>query len=496
MITPVRSLCFMSCLLVGFMGCTPQKAPDAPAKPRLHVSNNQRHLSTPIGESFFWLGGTSWGMSEWLTREEVDLYLENRAAKGFTVIQLCLFWGKRSDDPVHFMTNPANAYGFKAFVETAGKVDGSHPLVIEGGSPESPNDYWDHVEYIVQAAEKRGLILALLPVWGRRYVNATHGEFADSIFQEADMQAYGTFLGRRFKAYDHLIWVMGGDVAADLGGDFQGHYRAMAEGILKGVTGETAAWNEASPLWDDVLMTYHPDGSPMKNSSRWFHQDAWLDFHMIETFRHVDSVYESVRQDYALTDPIKPTIMAEPGYERFPLPNGGRISGLQMRRQAYHSLFAGAAGFTYGGFRDEAGNGPLFSPFGDWKLTLEWEGARAMSIFNTFCQNHNWTDWHVSPGLITSDPGVGEFRQVAVQIGSEDGMLLYFPNNRPADLNIKQAFSETEQVSLTWFDPASGTYTDQEILTLTQSTYTLGPPENWQDAILCISRGRQDNSSK
>jgi hypothetical protein len=49
------------------------------------------------------------------------------------------------------------------------------------------------------------------------------------------------------------LWVIGGDVAADLGGDFSGHYRAMAVGIIGGITGKAVKWNEDSKLWDFVV---------------------------------------------------------------------------------------------------------------------------------------------------------------------------------------------------------------------------------------------------
>jgi len=42
-------------------------------------------------------------------------------------------------------------------------------------------------------------------------------------------------------------------VAADPGGDFSGHYRAMAVGIIGGITGKAVKWNEDSKLWDFVV---------------------------------------------------------------------------------------------------------------------------------------------------------------------------------------------------------------------------------------------------
>jgi len=344
---------FLSAILIG---CSSTDQRD-PLKPILKVSENSRYLAFENGEPFFWLGGTTWGMSEWLTREEVDYYLDNRKDKGFNLVQISLFWGKRVDDPLNFSINPPNAYGYKAFMEAEGKPDPGQPGVIDGGTPQSPNDYWDHVEYIIQAAEQRDMIVALLPVWGRRYVNASHTGFSQNIFSISQMNSYGKFLGQRFKAYTNIIWVMGGDVKADAGGDFLPHYRAMAEGIIAGITGELVTWDEESPLWDYALMTYHPDGTPLLNSSEWFHNDPWLDFNMIETFQFRNLVYKAVQKDYTLDSPVKPTVMGEPAYEgeRKPV---GFSSGVQMRRQAYHSFFGGAAGFTYGAFRDREGNGP------------------------------------------------------------------------------------------------------------------------------------------
>jgi hypothetical protein len=46
-----------------------------------------RYLVTERGEPFFYLGDTAWELFHRLTREEADLYLTDRAAKGFTVIQ-------------------------------------------------------------------------------------------------------------------------------------------------------------------------------------------------------------------------------------------------------------------------------------------------------------------------------------------------------------------------------------------------------------------------
>ena len=474
---------FPVCLIL-LIGSGYAEDPGQAVQPELRVSENNRYLVDEENEPFFWLGGTCWGMSEWLTREDVDFYLDDRAEKGFNLVQVCLFWGKREEDPVRFTTNPENPYGHKAFVEINGIPDPHQPWLVRGGTPQNPNDYWDHVDYIVQAISERNMILALLPVWGRRYVNATHPPHSEQVFSVPSMKSYGTFLGERYKANSHIIWVLGGDVQADAGGNYLDHYRAMAEGILTGITGETVSWKDASPHWDRVLMTYHPDGSPMKNSSRWFHNDPWLDFNMIETHRSRDKVYAAVRQDYVLTDPVKPTVMGEPDYE------GSRpnmvTAGIHVRRQALHSYFGGAAGFTYGGKIDHKGNGPLWSPYRNWKAMLDMEGARSMAHIKSFCLDHSWPDWESVQGILRSNQGDGENQKVAVYIRQDNSCLVYFPDNSPATLNLAAYYPQDENIFIQWYNPGLNLYSGEIEMPVRENELRVKPPADWEDAILLI----------
>jgi hypothetical protein len=480
-------ICLLILLVVFLSGCNSAEKKNQ-AWPGLFVSDNKRYLITQEGEPFLWMGETSWGMAEWLSREEVDYFLDDRKEKGFNLVQICLFWGKREDDPLKFTINPPNAYGFKAFKEAEGIPDPVNPAVITGGSPKSPNDFWDHAEYIVQAAAKRKMIIALLPVWGRRYVNGTHENFSEKLFIVSTMNTYGRFLGKRFQAYTNIIWVLGGDVAADRGGDFLGHYRAMAEGIIAGITGREVKWDEESLLWDYALMTYHPDGSPFLNSSEWFHNDPWLDFNMIETFTNRDMVYAAVSNDYKLNNPVKPTVMAEPGYEGyFPGSREGNSSDIQMRRQAFHSFFAGAAGFTYGAARDSSGNGPLFSPFKGWEKTLDMKGAGSMKFVQEFCLGHNWPHWKPVNKVVQSDLIKSEYQKVAVVTENNDECLICFPDNSSAKLDLSEYFNDAEAVSVQWYNPASGSYSGKTQMELSEGIIEVTPPAECSDAILVLS---------
>jgi len=53
----------------------------------LKVSSNRRFLVHEDGSPFFYLGDTAWELFHRLTTSEAERYLQDRAAKGFTVIQ-------------------------------------------------------------------------------------------------------------------------------------------------------------------------------------------------------------------------------------------------------------------------------------------------------------------------------------------------------------------------------------------------------------------------
>jgi len=103
---------------------------------RLHVSENGRHLVHADGRPFFYLGDTAWELFHRVNREDTLRYLDDRASKGFTVIEAV------------------------ALAEFGGLVEpnAEGQLPLENLDPTKPNDaYFQHVDFVVQAAAERGL---------------------------------------------------------------------------------------------------------------------------------------------------------------------------------------------------------------------------------------------------------------------------------------------------------------------------------------------------
>ena len=124
------------------------------------VSANHRFLQHKDGTPFFWLGDTAWELFQKLDREEAERYLENRRLKGFTVIQAVALHA-RGDQ---------GAYGAALI-----GGDATRPNATAGNDPSKPGeyDYWDHVDWIVDLAAKKGIYIGILPCWGSVVDNGT-----------------------------------------------------------------------------------------------------------------------------------------------------------------------------------------------------------------------------------------------------------------------------------------------------------------------------------
>src|SRR5688572_27917701 len=67
----------------------------------LQVSANGRYFVDQSGAPFFWLGDTAWPLLVRYTPPQAESYLENRAAKGFTVIQCVIAWTEADGPQPH-----------------------------------------------------------------------------------------------------------------------------------------------------------------------------------------------------------------------------------------------------------------------------------------------------------------------------------------------------------------------------------------------------------
>jgi hypothetical protein len=271
-----------------------------------------------MGLTFFWLGDTGWELFHRLTREETIHYFQTRSQQGFNVIQAVVL---AELDGLH----QPNAYG---------------EVPLENDDPAKPREaYFQHVDWVISKAAEYKLHIALLPTWGDKVFKNTWG-VGPEIFNPENAKAYGKWIGNRYKNRANLIWILGGDRNPRNEADVQ-IWRSMAAGIIEGSVGGRKN-----------LISYHPQPSATSSSSPWFHNEPWLDFNMLQTGHCRDvKVWEKIGRDYQLK-PVKPVVNGEPIYEDHPVcfnaKELGYSNAYDIRKAAYLSVFAGAAGVTYG----------------------------------------------------------------------------------------------------------------------------------------------------
>jgi hypothetical protein len=420
--------------LLALMGAgLPAPAAAQSPLPRLKVSDDRRSLVTADGRPFFYLGDTAWELFHRLNREQAETYLQDRAAKGFTVIQavaLAELDGLRAPNP----------YG--------------HTPLIDDDPTRPREEYFAHVDFIVAAAARHGLYVGLLPTWGDKW-NKKWG-VGPEVFTPENAAAYGAWLGRRYREQP-ILWILGGDrpIESDRHREI---IRAMARGLR---TGDGGAH----------LMTFHPVGG--RGSSEWFHDDDWLDFNMRQNGHQPEFTgrYEQTLADYR-RQPTKPVLDGEPIYEDHPLSFKARELGHSVaadcRRTLYWNLLSGACGHTYGHHSvwqmyDE-GRPPINGPLLTWQDALQQPGAGQMQYGRWLLESRPWMslvpddDVIVPDPVATAVPGAGTRRYVAARDARGRCALVYFPVGRPCTIRLDLLGGST--VRAWWYDPRSGAATE------------------------------------
>lgn len=125
---------------------------------------------------------TAWELFHRLNRSEIEYYLQDRASKGFNVVQAVVI------AEINGTTRP-NFYG---------------DLAILDSDPFQPNDaYFQHVDWAVKKAAEYGILIAMVPTWGR-YINCGwHGE--PIIFNETSAEFFGSYIGKRYPGLPKIV---------------------------------------------------------------------------------------------------------------------------------------------------------------------------------------------------------------------------------------------------------------------------------------------------
>jgi hypothetical protein len=397
---------------------------------KLKVSDNHRFLQFENGKPFFWLGETAWLLPSRSNREEASYFLGETAKNGFNVVQISI---------LHDI-NAMNAYGQWAL---------PNGFDFKNIDQKGTYNYWQHVDYIVKEAERRGLYIGLVCVWG--------GNVKAGLVSVDDAKKYGKFLAERYKDAPNVIWLIGGDQPGSIKPEV---WEAMATTIKS--------------IDKNHLMTYHPFGRT--TSATWFNNASWLDFNM---FQSGHRRYGQVKGDGDLTvepnteedswrfversqaiQPVKPVLDGEPSYEG--IPQGlhdftqPRWKAEDVRRYAYWSVFAGSFGHTYGNNSTmqmlHPGYSPAYGATLPWYESIHDAGCQQMRYLKALMLTFPYFDRVGDQSIISSTNGMQYERVIATR--GNDYMLVYNYTNRLVEIDLTKISGEKKHGW--WMNPSDG----------------------------------------
>jgi hypothetical protein len=402
----------------------PSAAVAEPVYP-VRVSESGRYFVDRNGRPVFWLGTTQWQIFREYSLEDARTILAGVKRNGFVFIQTMLAGVGDGTQP--------NVYGAKPWLDD---------------NPLTPNPaYFENVDAVIRSAGEQNLALVL---------SLYHQRWRKLITVE-NARGWARWLAERYRETPHLLWSMSPRAEPE----YVPVLRELAAGLREGDGGFH-------------LITLLPDPSPY--SSSFLHEESWLDFNSIQTWKDVELIVPRVTHDHGLK-PVKPVLMAEGAYEAGS-EYGFDVTPLWIRRQAYYSYLCGAH-FT-------SGHNDSWRVLPTWKEALDAPGAVQMRYLKqAFLGRQEW--WRLVPDQTLFAEGgnaIGTVLNLAARHSEGKWVMVYLAANASFSLHMNKT-AGADRATASWIDPRTG----QSIPLGSYPTRGVQPfttPEGWEDALLIV----------
>jgi hypothetical protein len=377
-----------------------------PAYP-LALSADGHHIVDQTGRAVFFNADSPWHILPRLTREDTQLYLDNRQQKGFNAIVVSLV--VRDGFPGGTGTN---AYG-------------APPFLVPGDFATPNEAYFAHVDWVLQQANQRGITVFLFPALVG-YICSAEG-WCQIMQQNGDakMRDWGRWVGNRYKNQPNIVWVHGGDVDAAAYGALD-EVDAVAEGILE---------MDRNHL--------HTANCNRFNSALDCYNRPWLDFNT--TYGDCTRTPREVITDYQRPTPV-PSLYIEGRYEY-----ERDWTDRCLRSQAYWAALGGMTGHCFG-------SGRIWDFVAGWRTAMGSPGSLSMDIFGRLLRSRPWAllvpDY--AHAVLTSGYGDIDTADYASAARASDGstIVVFTPTQRALTIAMGRITGSTAVAW--WFDPVRG----------------------------------------
>lgn len=367
----------------------------------MHVEAGKRYLVDAAGNPFFINGESPWDIISTLTRPQVDQYLADRQAKGVNTVIVELMEHYYSPNP------PLDAYGDAPFT-TAGDFS-------------TPNEaYFAQADYVINKAAQMRMLVLLTPAYVG-YQGGPQGWYQEMVSNgTTKLFAYGQYLGNRYKGFNNILWVEGGDYnVAD-----KSLVRAIANGIRS---------------IDSKPQTYHAQRNTAAMQF-WGTAEPWLTVNDIYTDE--TTVVASAFGEYNRSS--APFFLIEARYE-----GEQNATELTVRQQAYQAVLSGSTGHVMG-------NGLIWPFASGWQQALNSPGSRSLPQVSALFTTRSW--WKLQPDqantMLTSGISSGQDRTAAALASDHSFAIAYMPSVRSITIDMSKLAGAN--VKAQWIDPSTG----------------------------------------
>jgi hypothetical protein len=396
----MRSL-FLSIIAIWLVSGSENAAPVYPLK----IGATGRYLEDQNHIPFLYQGDAPWSLVVGLTEAEVEQYLENRRLKGFNSVIV-------------------NLIEHKFAAHAPRNRNGDSPFSVPGDFSTPNEKYFAFADWVIRKAGEKGIQVVLAPAY-LGYAGTDEGWYEEVLANGPEKcRAYGRYVGTRYRKFDNLLWLMGGD--------------RNPERALKEVSEMALGIKEADGRH---LFTAHvaPEYSPVDV----YPAAEWLDINVTYTYK---LVHDSLLKDYSRS-PMKPFFLIESTYE-----GEHNSSPLQIRRQAYWAVLCGGTG-------QSIGNRPiwLFDP--GWREAMDGLGSLHMTYLMALFNSRPWHELVPDQHHTVVTKGLGEFNGLdylaAARSATGSTVVAYMPSRRKVTVDMTK-ISGT-RANVWWFDPQTGT---------------------------------------
>jgi hypothetical protein len=368
----------------------------------LRIGPDHRHLVDQSGQWFLILGDSPWSIISGLTREEEEQYLENRRAKGFNSIIVNLI--------EHKFHGPVDRYGEGPFTTP--------------GDFSTPNEkYFAHADWVIRKAGEKGMQVFLAPIY-LGYIRTDEGWVEEALANGPEKcRAWGRYVGKRYRDFDNLVWIIGGDRNPE---DARQDVDAVAAGIKEFDTRHL------------FTAHCHPENSAVDQ----YKDDGWLDLNDTYTY---SIVHVKLLADYNRTR-VMPFFLIETTYE-----GEHNASEVQIRRQAYWALLCGATG-------QFMGNRPIWLFDSGWQSAMDTTGSQDIMRLKALFTSRPWYDLVPDQKHEVVVDGLGEFNGLdylaAARTHDGSTVIAYLPTARTFTVDLSKVAGTSAQAW--WFNPRTG----------------------------------------